>query len=135
MLPFLLTVAALLAPVAPAQIIAPYRPPASAYGPGHRGLDLAATVRQPVISPLDGVVAFVGTVNDRSVVSIRNGAMVVSLEPVDAVVAIGSPVDAGAPIGITGIGGHCSLRCIHIGVRVNGAYVDPLLSRRRLLRY
>ena len=128
-----LLVAALMAP--PGPVLNPYEPPATAYGRGHRGVDFAASVREPVEAPIDGVVTFVGRINDRGVVSIRNGSMVVSLEPVDATVRVAQPVAIGQRIGITGIGGHCSLRCIHLGLRINGVYSDPLASQRRLLRY
>lgn len=135
MFPQILIAAALLAPVSPSHIVQAFQAPTTVYGRGHRGVDFGAEVRQPVVSPLDGIVSFVGRVNDRSVISIRSGALVVSLEPVDASVGVGAAVHAGAPIGITGVGGHCSLRCVHMGLRINGVYTNPLSSRRRLLRY
>ena len=33
----------------------------------------------------------------------------------------------GAVIGTAGAGGHCSGSCVHVGVRVDGQYVSPLL--------
>lgn len=128
-----LIVAALVAP--PGPVLNPFQPPATAYGRGHRGVDFAVAVGQPVVAPIDGVVSFAGRINDRGVVSIRNGSMLVSLEPIDATVRLGEPVAVGQRIGVTGNGGHCALRCIHLGLRINGVYSDPLMSQRRLLRY
>lgn len=124
----------LLAPVSPAEVIHGYLQPATTYGAGHRGVDYRATVRQQVTAPVDGVVAYVGRINDRGVVTISAGDMVISMEPVEATVRVHEQVFAGQRIGITGIGGHCSLRCVHVGLRIDGNYVDPLVSRRRLLR-
>lgn len=96
-------------------------------------MDVVALPSDPVTAPISGVVTFVGRVNDRGIVSITVGNQVVSVEPVVGTAAVGDIVGAGDPIGIVGTGGHCSLRCVHIGIRVNGNYVDPLRSRRRLL--
>lgn len=135
MLKELLIAAALLAPVSPGSVVRAFEPPRTVYGAGHRGVDYAAGLQEPVTSPLDGVVTFVGRINDRSIVTISSGAMQVSLEPVTPSVRVGEVVDAGQLIGETGPGGHCSLRCIHVGVRISGQYVNPLESRRRLLPY
>lgn len=130
-----LIAAALIAPVSPGLPVRGFEPPATRYGRGHRGTDYAATPGQPVVSPIDGVVTFAGRVNDRSLVTVATGAMQVSVEPVLPSVQVGEQVDAGQRIGDVGTGGHCSLRCIHLGVRVGGEYVNPLESRRRLLPY
>ncbi|MDJ0337210.1 M23 family metallopeptidase [Cryobacterium sp. PH31-O1] len=101
--------------------------PASAYASGHRGIDLAAEARQPVLAPHDGVVSFAGPVVDRPVLSIAQpGDVIVTVEPVDAVVAVGDRVRAGQVIGTVGNGGHCPPGCLHLGVRLHGFYVSPL---------
>lgn len=117
----------------PGHVIRGFEPPPGPYAQGHRGVDIAALPGDPVTAPISGVVTFVGRVNDRGIVSITVGNQVVSVEPVVGTAAVGDIVGAGDPIGIVGTGGHCSLRCVHIGIRVNGNYVDPLRSRRRLL--
>ena len=135
MLKELLLATALLSPVSPPSIVRGFEPPVSAFGPGHRGVDYAAVLGQPVRSPLAGVVTFVGRINDRSVVTVTSGGMQLSMEPVLATVRIGDVIAAGEVIGNVGPGGHCALRCVHLGIRIDGAYVDPSMSRRRLLPY
>ena len=127
----LLLVAALLLP--PGPVVRGFEPPATVYGAGHRGLDLAARPGDRIRAPMRGTVTFAGRIHDRSIVSITSGSRIVSVEPVTASVSIGQQVSAGDVIGVVGIGGHCSLRCVHVGMRIDGTYVDPSLSRRRLL--
>ena len=126
-----LLVAALLLP--PGPVVRGFEPPATIYGAGHRGIDVAARPGDRVRSPISGTVTFAGRINDRSIVSVTNGRRIVSVEPVTAAVGVGQQVSAGDVIGVVGIGGHCSLRCVHVGVRIDGVYVDPSLARRRLL--
>ena len=127
----LLLAAALALP--PGPVLRGFEPPPGPYARGHRGVDVAAQPGDQVVAAIDGVVTFVGRVNDRQIVSITQGTQIVSVEPVVGTVGIGTRVAAGDVIGIVDVGGHCSLRCVHIGIRVNGMYVDPLRSRRRLL--
>lgn len=109
--------------------------PASPYASGHRGIDLAAEAQQPVLAPHDGVVSFAGTVVDRPVLSItQSGDVIVTVEPVDAIVAVGDRVRAGQVIGTVSSGGHCPPGCLHLGVRLHGSYVSPLLYLEKLRR-
>lgn len=122
--------------------------PAQNWRPGHRGVDLrtagphsGTTGSTSVLSPAAGVVSFAGRVVDRGVVSIDHGdGRISSFEPVDPVVRKGQQIGEGdavatiAPPQPTGTGvGHCSVPCLHWGVRVHGEYVDPLgfVSDRR----
>ena len=121
----------------PLEVLAQYRQPAHAYGPGHRGVDLGAPPGGTVASPVTGTVTFSGMVAGRSVVSIAAGERVVySLEPVLGAPPAGTAVLAGDAIGAVAPGGHCSAGCLHLGVRVDGEYRDPMLlfaGRARLL--
>lgn len=110
----------------PHEVLRPFIPPAHAYGPGHRGVDLAApgTVLR---APADGIVHFAGVVVDRPVLSIDHGGGVLSsYEPVDSALTKGDIVRRGDPIGIV-LEGHCSVACVHLGVRVDGQYVSPMV--------
>lgn len=109
----------------PRQVTEAYREPAHEYGPGHRGIDVAAD--RTVRSPADGVIAFSGTVVDRPLVTIDHGAgLVVTLEPVATELRAGDVVRAGDPVGVLSVGGHAEPGHLHIGARSHGDYIDPL---------
>ncbi len=108
-------------------ITAPYELPHGRYQAGHRGIDLSAAPPQQVRAPVSGVISFSGTVVDRPLVSIRvNDDTVVSLEPLQSTLIAGTQVSRGDPIGIVATGGHCWQQCLHLGVRINDEYVNPL---------
>lgn len=102
--------------------------PAEKWSAGHRGVDLAAAEGAQVIAPNRGRVTFTGVVVDRPVVVIDHGyGFKTSLEPVTSELPAGSWVESGAKLGIVSAGAHCTGRCIHWGVRLDGEYIDPAL--------
>lgn len=114
----------------PAVVLTPFRPPATRYGAGHRGVDLAAPVGAEVRAAADGVVVFAGTLVDRGVVSVEHaGGLRTTYEPVDAVVSAGDVVARGDPLG-TLAAGHASCApasCLHLGARLpDQVYLDPM---------
>ena len=100
--------------------------PATRWGPGHRGLDLAAGVGTAVVAPRSGVVTFVGPVAGRGVLTILHpDGLRSSLEPVTASVTAGMRVGRGSVVGVvSGEAAHCP-GCLHWGVRSGTAYLDP----------
>jgi murein DD-endopeptidase MepM/ murein hydrolase activator NlpD len=109
-------------------VVAPYRAPAHEYGPGHRGADLAARHEAEVLAPADGVVAFSGTVVDRPLLTIAHAdGLVTTFEPVRSALRPGDSVSAGQEIGLVSAGGHTSVDALHIGVRHDGDYINPML--------
>jgi len=107
-----------------------FQAPATPWGPGHPGLDMAALPGTPVLAPTGGRIAFAGRVAGRGIITISadgtgSPAERLTLEPVDPSVRTGQHVQAGERIGSVGTGGHCSQRCLHLGLRVQGAYRDP----------
>lgn len=109
------------------ELLQAYRPPPSPYAAGHRGIDLVATQGASVAAPAAGTVSFAAAVAGRGIVSLRIDARtVVSVEPVEASVEVGSLVLAGQLIGTVATGGHCVADCLHLGVRVDDAYVNPM---------
>ena len=113
-------------------VVASFRAPPTPWGAGHRGVDLAAAVGQPVLSAGGGRVTFAGSVAGRGVVVVTHpGGIRTSYEPVDRRVATGTAVARGDPVGrvarvAAGLG-HCAPRaCLHWGVRRGSRYVDPL---------
>jgi murein DD-endopeptidase MepM/ murein hydrolase activator NlpD len=115
-------------PVSGAHALArPYVAPAGPYGAGHRGIDIRSPATTQVLAPADGVVHFAGFVVDRPVLSIEHADGVLSsFEPVQTTLVVGDLVSRGQVIG-TLLPGHCSSPCLHLGARVDGEYVNPLL--------
>lgn len=117
----------------PLRISETYSLPNGPYRAGHRGIDLPATVGDPVRAPVTGTVSFVGKVVDRPVLSIRiDEHTTVSFEPVTSDLSEGDPVFRGGVFGSVGArettdgAEHCATACLHLGVRVDGEYVNPL---------
>jgi murein DD-endopeptidase MepM/ murein hydrolase activator NlpD len=102
-----------------------FEAPAGPYGPGHRGVDLRAPVGTPVAAPAAGTVGFAGRVAGAAWVSLLVApGVVVTVGPLPApAVAAGERVAALAPVGrlAAGHGG-----AVHLSLRVDGAYLDPL---------
>lgn len=110
------------------EVTAPYRAPAHEYGPGHRGIDLASVPGPVVHAPADGVVAYRGIVVDRALLTIEHpGGYVSTFEPLTSDLSPGDVVSAGQPIGTVAIGGHAVAGTLHLGVRLGGAYINPML--------
>ncbi|MGH3669050.1 MAG: M23 family metallopeptidase [Pseudonocardiaceae bacterium] len=126
------------------RVVRAFHPPASRYGPGHRGVDLAAVTGTAVLAAGAGTVVFAGTVAGHGVVSVDHpGGLRTTYEPVSPTVTAGDRVAKGAQLG-TVEPGHPGCRaaaCLHWGARRGPAheqvYLDPLrllaLTRVRLL--
>lgn len=123
-------------PLADTRIVHAFRPPATTYGIGHRGIDLAAERGQSVHAVAGGVVSFVGEVAGVPVVSVDHGHLRSTYQPVKASVRTGERIDAGTPIGsVASAGEHCPDACLHLGARIGDDYLDPmrLLTTRRVV--
>ena len=98
------------------------------YAAGHRGVDLHAQAGAQVLAPDDGVVHFAGVVVDRPVLSIRHpSGFISSFEPVDAVVRAGDAVSRGQVVAtLSTTISHAPVGGMHLGARLDGAYVNPL---------
>lgn len=114
-----------------------FQQPPHPYAAGHRGLDLLATAGASIRSPTNATVFFAGRVVDRELVTLRTSdGLLITLEPVKTTLSAGSTVVAAENLGVVGSGGHCHETCVHIGVRHDGEYVNPLpyfLEKPRLL--
>lgn len=112
-------------------VLSPFDPPAQRWLAGHRGADLAAGVGNVVLAPAGGIVSYAGIIVDRPVLVIDHGSgLKSSFEPVRTDLVPGSIVSAGEEVGIMSTGAHCSNRCLHWGLRLDGQYIDPLLTIR-----
>ncbi len=101
-------------------IVDPWRPPATPYGPGNRGIDIGTVVGAVVVSPADGLVSFAGTVGDARFVVVESpdGIRITVGFLVAVTVRTGQIVRRGQAIGRAG-------PSVHIGARVGDDYLDP----------
>ena len=110
------------------RILVPFDKPEQRWSSGHRGIDLSADEGDQSYAPNKGRVTFRSTVVDRPVIVIDHGSgFKTSLEPAESDLSVGTWVEAGSKIGTVSTGAHCSNRCLHWGVRLDGEYIDPAL--------
>ncbi|WP_372504341.1 peptidoglycan DD-metalloendopeptidase family protein [Streptomyces murinus] len=106
-----------------------WEPPATPYGPGHRGVDLAAAPGSPVRAVAAGRVAFAGRVAGRGVVTVElaGTGLRTTYEPVRPSVEEGAEVGPGDVVGVVAAGTHCGASaCVHWGLLRGGTYLNPL---------
>ncbi|CAL9597154.1 hypothetical protein SUDANB176_05356 [Streptomyces sp. enrichment culture] len=114
------------------RVLRGWEPPATVYGRGHRGVDLAAAPGTPVRAVAAGRVSFAGRVAGRGVVSVEladtgDPPLRTTHEPVRASVDEGDEVAAGEVIGtVEPTGSHCTAPCVHWGLLRGDVYLDPL---------
>ncbi len=116
--------------VGPPVVLTPFRAPANPYGPGHRGVDLAAPLGSSVVAAGPGIVVYAGPLAGRGVVSIEHaGGLRTTYEPVTPAVPLGARVAAGSLIGRLDAGHPACAPavCLHWGARLpDGTYLDPM---------
>src|SRR5699024_569495 len=116
----------------PHQVVHAFDAPDHPYGPGHRGIDIAATAGEQVRAVEGGTVRFAGVVTGRGVVSVLHpDGLISTYEPVTAEVSDGQAVEEGESLGVLetadAADSHCTGQdCLHLGARQAGAYLDPL---------
>lgn len=115
------------------EVVRGFDRPVSAYGPGHRGVDLAAPPGAVITAAAGGVVAFAGQFAGRSLVSVLHADGIrTTYEPLATVdVVRGEPVTGGATLGTLAVGHPGCLAtggevCLHWGALRGGNYLDPL---------
>ena len=141
-----------LRPPVEGPLVRGFEAPAGPYGPGHRGLDFAAAAGTTVRSPASGRVTFAGPVAGTTWVTVEAApGVLVTVGPLRSTsISVGEPVGAGRGLG-TLAAGHATTdpatadpatgtpaTAAHLGLRVDGVYVDPLpwlvgLTRPRLV--
>ncbi len=107
-----------------------YDPPLSVYGAGHRGIDVAVPTGTEIRAPAAGTVSFAGKVGgDLFITIVHDGGLSSTYSWISALlVHKGDVVTAGEPIARSGSGHPGDLvPSLHLGVKLDGAYVDPLL--------
>lgn len=121
-------------PISPVGVLRDYQAPATEYGRGHRGIDVRASAGAHVVAVSDGTVSFVGSVAGTEIISVTHaGGWISTYLPVFSRISAGSRVKAGEIIGtVSPDTSHCS--CLHLGVRLFGEYVSPLVKLGRVPR-
>lgn len=105
-------------------VIRHFQAPLTPWGPGHRGIDLSATVGSAVLAPDSGRIYFSGDVAGRGVITIETAeGWLISMEPLVPEISRGA-VRKGQRLGVVAQG-HCESGCLHIGLRVEGEYRSP----------
>ncbi|WP_055699431.1 M23 family metallopeptidase [Streptomyces silaceus] len=115
------------------QVVRTWDPPATPYGAGHRGVDLAAPPGTPVRAVAPGRIAFAGRVAGRGVLSLEladtgTPPLRTTYEPVRATVEKGDRVEAGDEVGVLELpAAHCrTTSCLHWGLLRGKTYLNPL---------
>ena len=125
-----------VAPVSGAiRVIRGFEPPPTPYSAGHRGVDLATGLGEPIRAAGPGTVSFAGQVAGRGVLVIAHpDGVSTEYEPVAPTVRAGEQVVPGQPTAIVaGAHANCSPGgCLHWAARRNGLYLDPLTLLGRL---
>jgi murein DD-endopeptidase MepM/ murein hydrolase activator NlpD len=107
-----------------------FDPPDSPYGSGHRGIDIAVPYGTVVAAPAAGTVTFAGPVGGYLFLTIDHGGGLESTYSWVSGLSVrkGATVVAGQAIALSG-GGHPgdTIPSLHLGVKLNDVYVDPLL--------
>lgn len=116
-----------------APVVDPFRMPNGPFGAGNRGLEYGTVGGEPVFAPASGIIAFVGPVGGRLVLTIRHpDGLLSSLTGLSSTTwSTGQVVLGGDHVGTAAEG-------LHFGIRLNGEYLDPAVllrnsgTRRRL---
>lgn len=109
-------------PPVDAPVIDPFRPPATPYGPGNRGIDYATVPGAPVGAAAAGQVVFAGRVGTGLHVVVLHGDGLRTSSSFLASIAVhrGQAVAAGETLGTT-------TGPLHFGARAGDAYLDPMV--------
>ncbi|MEU0035827.1 peptidoglycan DD-metalloendopeptidase family protein [Streptomyces sp. NPDC006333] len=113
-------------------VLRAWQPPATPYGRGHRGVDLAAPPDAPVRSVAPGRVSFAGRVAGRGAIAVElagtgDPPLRTTFTPVRATVRKGDEVAAGDVLGtLEPDVSHCPTSCLHWGLLRDRTYLDPL---------
>ena len=106
-----------------------FEAPSSAFGPGHRGIDFGVAPGTRVRSAAAGTVKFAGVVAGRLAVTVaHNGGLETTYSMLSEVrVSKGQEVAPGRFVGVSGSAHNGQGGGLHFGVKLDGAYVDPVL--------
>jgi murein DD-endopeptidase MepM/ murein hydrolase activator NlpD len=113
----------------PLTVVRDFAPPLHPWAAGNRGVDLAAYAGERVSAATSGLVIYAGMLAGRGVISVRNGSLRTTYEPVDPLVRSGDSVVAGELIGyVSPAADACGPpgSCLHWGALQSDQYIDPM---------
>ena len=118
-----------LIPPVDAAISRHFDAPSTAYGPGHRGIDFEVSAGALVRSAAAGTVKFAGLVaGERAVTVAHAGGLQTTYSMLSELqVSRGDVVERGTFLGTVGHAHQGRDGGLHFGVKLDGAYVDPVL--------
>ena len=118
-----------LIPPVDGPIVRDYEEPLDRFGPGHRGIDIAAPDGAVVRAAGSGIVAFAGVAATMRAVTIDhgNGVETTYSDLATTSLVAGQRVTEGTIVGAVGRPHAGAPSGLHLGVRSNGRYVDPRL--------
>lgn len=110
------------------QLVHGFEPPPKPWLPGHRGVDLAGSPGQPILSATPGTITYAGQLAGRGVIAVTHGQLRTTYEPVIPSAKVGTSVRPGQQLGhLSAAGSHCSpATCLHWGLLKGKTYLDPL---------
>lgn len=98
-------------------------------GEFHGGIDIMCGYGATLVAVADGVVTFVGDYGGYGIVTIVNhgsGVETYYSHQSTPLVAAGTWVSAGTPLGLSGDTGYTTVAHLHFELHVNGSKVDPM---------
>ncbi|WHM41203.1 M23 family metallopeptidase [Streptomyces sp. BPTC-684] len=119
-------------------VVRGWEPPTTPYGPGHRGVDLAAPPGTEIRAVAAGRVTFAGPVAGKGVLTITldgsgSPPLRTTYEPVRALVREGERVSGGELVAVIEAAEpdadrppHCAESCLHWGFKRGDLYLNPL---------
>ena len=116
-----------LIPPVDGPVIVRFEEPEHRWAPGHRGIDYAVPPGTRVRAAGAGVVSFAGTVGSIRAVTIQHAAGYATTYSHLATVEVraGDEVGQGTWLGTSGSAHPGGIDGVHLGVKLNGRYVDP----------
>ena len=119
------------------EVVRGFELPPKPWLPGHRGVDLAGSPGQPVLSATAGKITYAGQLAGRGVIVVARGPIRTTYEPVVPSVHVGTTVAPGTELGrLSAASSHCApATCLHWGLLQSTLYLNPLsLLRTQPLR-
>lgn len=115
----------------PILVLKPFQQAAHPWLGGHTGIDIFVPDGSLLLAPGYGRIWFAGKVAGREVITLEVEGMLISFDAATTTLNTGEVVAKGQIFGIS-VDHHCGNNCLHLGLRVSGNYLNPLLLFQRI---